>query len=61
MRMLFFNMIMQRLTDNDVDARDFFFQKGLFKEFGNLDSFSGIRVWGILARNRAYLHVSSTR
>lgn len=61
MRMLFFNIIMQRLTDNDVDARDFFFQKGMFKEFGNHDVFSSIKVWGIVALHRALAHVVSTR
>lgn len=61
MRMLLFNMIMQHLGDSDVDPRDLFFQKGLFKEFGNHDVFSSIRTVGILALNTAYLNVSSAR
>ncbi len=59
MRMYLFFKIMKNLTDNNIDPRDFFFQKGLFKEFGNLDPFSHITALGILALNRAYLNVSS--
>lgn len=60
-RMYLFIKIMKNLKDNNVDPRDFFFQKGLLKEFGNLDPFSGITAWGILALNRAYLNVASAR